>query len=1654
MRPLLKSITAIAVMIFLLVLPGILSAQFVITNSNGTPGTVPRADDAISCTDGDLRTIFRLTGSPGGIDPSFSLSLPTGVNYIDGTVTVVNSNLAVAPTIGPNTGTANQPSFQITGTFDAGDFIVISLARIADCDAVPGGGKQDAVAVTPGIGGAVLSNNYDVLAANLSVTADSPVTTSVGSTETVTGVITNGGNGCVSEFEFTVMDAPGVMTNSIVISGMSIMPTSTIGNLSVYTITSAFIGGDGCFDGGENLAFTRDVTIISCDLAGDGYTVRYGCFGAICQTSSFANQQFNLAFTVPNVRYTSGVVVQATDLCRDVIVEHTFTNNGSGAAFDIIYQAGFGASGLIVAGSTGGVRGIPVSGVAINGVPVPFVFGGPNGGGLEVDLSALTADPDVGGLEDLDLDNQFDDLPAGATVTITLTHTVIPDTGCPASRSTGSYKTALLYSDQCDAPIARFIQNAAGNIVDFSGDGRGSIIGPADINDQETIEIEVCGTQRFGGSFFDCPTSELSLVGNLPPGFTLNFAEVNGVMSTDVEFRNDSLFVTSDFVSAREYCYNLNLTFDCSVYLGDPDRDLDFDFFLEFECDADAPCGATRETFSCPIYAPNVHCGDCEIGGLTTQNTLAVRSTTGFENPLTCEDFADPATLTALQLKRAMPCDTVCIQANAIQLDGTSGPTWNNAFFHLEYDPLAGNASNTLSYAGGTVEIFEVATGMRFDCPIPVPQEQNIDNAGSANDKHILDFDLTSCLTVLPGSLLRPGDSVNVNLKVVVEKTGALDNDVPTQLEDISIFHYNLVDTVPTDMVLDTVTCDNYGLELYLHEPTNGGGGGLTNRQVRGCDFYSGFKTFPFSGSEDWYPGEIRPNYKLDSIVIAFTSRDVLDFSSVELRAEGNPADGYGAQTYIPLALGTPDRIAEGTTERRYIWVNDGTWPIGDMNGRFNSQGGYSLLADFFPSCESIDGRLSMGFYAQRYGYSQDTDCYEPATNIGTVNVDHNLPSTTIQNQTGTVEASNDTVRWEVQIQNIVNVNGGFVFLGFEDVATGNIDVIGLRDIAADTIIPLLPYVDGDWAVVNPAFPAQMALDYEVTAVLTGCATDAVRAITGFACDGPPDDPTDYPCDFDEVLLDVVPLLSRVQIRLDQAQGPFDLCTVIRDTIVITSAERAFIDEALLCIPLPPGFMEDDALVEITYPRLTGPEEVISTTLSGDTLYVELMDHSLIGETGVPGTDNAPLQEEREVSVQVSWITDCDFRGGSTYTPVILANRPCGDPAIGNGSNTTSDGININGALPSSVTAFSPEVTPDIIQGCDDVMISIQTSVTLGETADRDSIQIEFPLGLIYEPGSFVCTANNAADQPSCPQFVRVDVAMDGSQTLIISIAPNVNAPVTYTFDFDAMAVAGGICNDEGILNIISTSTNSGIQCATDPNGVCDNFTIITGQATDTIRFLKPVVSLTEFMACTENGEYRIDGMITVDTLPINAGESVTFEFFCPDDPNTVVGTFVVDGPIAQATPTAISTTIPASCAGQELIARVTAIGDNCVCETVETTFDILEEVLVDAGADGSVCGNKVFDLAVSGASITGGVTEGVWTTSGDGLFLDDLGLPATIFTEVAGYEPGATDRTSGSVTLTLTSDQPGMCMPVSDVLILTVLNVDCGSLFWDGSND
>ncbi|MFT4770063.1 MAG: gliding motility-associated-like protein [Cryomorphaceae bacterium] len=83
--------------------------------------------------------------------------------------------------------------------------------------------------------------------------------------------------------------------------------------------------------------------------------------------------------------------------------------------------------------------------------------------------------------------------------------------------------------------------------------------------------------------------------------------------------------------------------------------------------------------------------------------------------------------------------------------------------------------------------------------------------------------------------------------------------------------------------------------------------------------------------------------------------------------------------------------------------------------------------------------------------------------------------------------------------------------------------------------------------------------------------------------------------------------------------------------------------------------------------------------------------------------------------------------------------------------------------------------------------------------------------------------------------------------------------------------------------------------------------------------------------------------------------------------------------------------------------------------------------IITDAGPDQTVCANQETILV---GSVSGGATQGEWSTNGTGSFTPD----AT--TLGATYEPSLADLSAGQVTLTLTS--VGNCFPVEDEIEIT----------------
>ncbi|PCH96007.1 MAG: hypothetical protein COB85_04085, partial [Bacteroidetes bacterium] len=104
-----------------------------------------------------------------------------------------------------------------------------------------------------------------------------------------------------------------------------------------------------------------------------------------------------------------------------------------------------------------------------------------------------------------------------------------------------------------------------------------------------------------------------------------------------------------------------------------------------------------------------------------------------------------------------------------------------------------------------------------------------------------------------------------------------------------------------------------------------------------------------------------------------------------------------------------------------------------------------------------------------------------------------------------------------------------------------------------------------------------------------------------------------------------------------------------------------------------------------------------------------------------------------------------------------------------------------------------------------------------------------------------------------------------------------------------------------------------------------------------------------------------------------------------------------------------------------------------CPSVSDNNTLTIDAAATVSAAADDVICEGSMYTLS---GSIGGSASTIVWSTSGSGSF-DDTTILAAI------YAPSAGDITSGSVTLTITSDDPiGPCPSVFDAMVLTINTV------------
>ncbi|GAL87707.1 CHU large protein [Sporocytophaga myxococcoides] len=353
-----------------------------------------------------------------------------------------------------------------------------------------------------------------------------------------------------------------------------------------------------------------------------------------------------------------------------------------------------------------------------------------------------------------------------------------------------------------------------------------------------------------------------------------------------------------------------------------------------------------------------------------------------------------------------------------------------------------------------------------------------------------------------------------------------------------------------------------------------------------------------------------------------------------------------------------------------------------------------------------------------------------------------------------------------------------------------------------------------------------------------------------------------------------------------------------------------------------------------------------------------------------------------------------------TPSPVINAGPDltiCANNSTVNLSATVSvaSGLSWTGGTGS----FSPNrnvLQPSYIPSAAEIAAGFAL-LTVTSTGNGNCLPVSDDVRINITPAPVV---NAGADRTVCAN--NPTLALSGSVTVA---AGGVWSGGTGTFTPSANTLNASYTpsNSEiaaGKVTLTLTSTGNGL-CSP----VSDNMVITITPA--------PIVDAgTDITVCANNSSVSLSGIVTIATGGQWSGGTGTFS------PNS--------GSLAtQYNPSA------SEIAAGSVILTLTSTGNgSCLQVSDNLRINITPAPTVNAGPDLAIC------ATVNNVALNGSVTVasgGTWRTSGTGSFTPNANVLN------ASYVPSASDKSSGNVTLTLTSIGNGTCIPVTDNMNVTI---------------
>lgn len=1419
------------------------------------------------------------------------LGLPASVTYVPGTITKTSGTAGVS-IAEASIADLSKPTFSISGVAAIGDEITFTVARRAGCGVLAT--AKDSVYFVAGAGcsdgsevaGAV--NTYNLIAPALSLTPPAAlVGTVVGATTTRTTTITNGGNGSTDTVRFYVVyPSAGIVntsgTNAITANAVSFTPSSTSGDTLFYKIYGATIfGGNSTFDNAETVTITEPIRVAKCNTT-TTYAARWGRTAtAICQTAT-ATSSMTMATGVPNYSSIVGAYIGFVDKCTPFEYTMTMSNTGSGnpvaaTMFDLRILQGQAGGGSSVAGFDTTVFNFSNIRIGTTSIPAANItWGGTGGTVMIIELNNLfSTDPDGAGtgLEDIDGDGFFDDLYPGRSVVLRVAVAVKCDIACNRDKNNSEIGAQLSYREMCAALRVTASKQSAGILYITETVFTGTAYVPANIIEGTPFRFQAKESHFQNSSFADGVNTRYKWKIALPPGMTVSgtgsplygataatYTLVSGGASgvDTVEYTSTSSALNNYFI---------NLVYACSG----PPGPISIYYSLEKIANSSTGCTCQGKLICTTVSSTTVCIGAPCAAGPKNYVPIVKRASGSFGwTNYSMATRQVETSISAYDLSKALYLDTINIHCTALQ---------SNAANNLHIELVLPKTSLAPTGLDKLTPIRAVSQFYRGGSLVSTCTTSTFSAAASTATDQAVDFDLSPCLSSLPGGSLLANDSIaSVVTYVVATNDGLPTNDVQSGTSNI---YYNINGTGGRDF------CNTLVPEMYLTGliRTNGSNSyaasGCTPSTLGVGTNYLGNR-FNTAGLD--FATEFRPAFYVDSIVTTIPSGYNLVSVGYQPQAGG-----------LSLSL-TPTSV----TGNVYSYVNPGTgaW----ASARITVSNAYGLLVPItvVGNCATVNSEvINTKIYVRDYYYAYaggatpaglarefTTGVGGAGKSQGIAYLTANKPDIQLANLTGTVQGTKPSHSWDVRISNTSLSTAPYTWFAIP--TNPDITVTELKEISSGTVIAPISYSGGNWYQLSTAGVASAASkDYRITFSYSACTTDSIKLFGGWNCTAYPSDPSTYTCGKDSLFLKLNPLNSQVQLSVTRQPGggsSIPLCTTDSTLLVLNSAQAANLVNPYVTFTPPAGFTLGST-IKVEYPLGSGDyQNATVSTLPGGVYKIDLSAHTGIGANGMLGTASAntilyPAGQDRQAKIKVDFTTDCAYTSGTSFTFFGFGSKPCADPAIDNGISATTSALNISGAAAAGGAGGTMSFGATTVSCGTATTLSLSTVPTGAPTQAGDTIIYTLPAGLVYA-GGFTKGTNCA----TCDI-----VASAASNKVKIKLQTGVAATNTLAYSFDVAPNTAGC----GVVNItsefkrsISSLLCSGVPCSSSsvviasgisPNITCEkpNLQISNAQLVDTNMWIMGYGYPNKvWLSYTNNGTQAYTG--GVDSVEFFCGSSTT----------------------------------------------------------------------------------------------------------------------------------------------------------------------------------